>query len=238
MKRIHILKVGDSFPSLALRRGDFEDWIIEKMGVNEKNVHIAHVLKGEAFPHPREIAAAIITGSHAMVTDNEPWSLKTERWVQDAAKEGIPMLGICYGHQLIARGFGGTPDYNPNGPEFGSVELRLTGTAAHDPLFEGLPQKMMGFVSHFQSVTVAPPGAAVLAESDKDPHQAFRIEDRIWGVQFHPEYDMDIIRSYIEESAEDLRKAGASPEELIEQLDESPYSAKVLQRFYEWVQNH
>ncbi|RYF49524.1 MAG: glutamine amidotransferase, partial [Comamonadaceae bacterium] len=70
---------------------------------------------GETLPAPHAVAGAIITGSWNMVTDREDWSELTAAWVREAFAGDVPLLGICYGHQLMAHALGGVVDYHPQG---------------------------------------------------------------------------------------------------------------------------
>ena len=85
-------------------------------------------------------AGVIVTGSGAMVTDRADWSERSADWLRDAAHDGMSLLGICYGHQLLAHALGGEVGDNPAGREIGHGALELHAAAASDdPLFSGLP---------------------------------------------------------------------------------------------------
>src|SRR5688572_21533998 len=79
----------------------------------------------QAPPSREGFAGTIVTGSGAMVTDRHEWSERSAQWLRDAAHDGMPLLGICYGHQLIAHALGGEVDYHPAGREMGTVQLEL-----------------------------------------------------------------------------------------------------------------
>jgi len=80
-------------------------------------------------------------------------------------------------------------DFNPAGLEFGTVAITTTSEAASDPLFCHLVPRFSAHTCHAQTVMRLPAGAIRLASSDQDAHQAFRMGNRCWGVQFHPEFD-------------------------------------------------
>ncbi|UCC87581.1 MAG: gamma-glutamyl-gamma-aminobutyrate hydrolase family protein, partial [Anaerolineales bacterium] len=107
MKKILIIKAGSSFPSLVSRRGDFEDWILSGMQISPDQAMIVDVCQAGPLPVYHAISGVVITGSHAMVTEHQAWSERTAAWLPGAIERGIPTLGICYGHQLLAYAMGG-----------------------------------------------------------------------------------------------------------------------------------
>jgi GMP synthase (glutamine-hydrolysing) len=228
-----IIKTGSSIPSLVARRGDFEDWIAQGLSLSRTAAIIVDVTKGEKLPAPDVVRGVVISGSHAMVTEHQAWSERTAQWLSDAVQTGVPMLGICYGHQLLAYALGGEVGDNPNGREFGTVDIHLrAGIAAFgDPLFAGLSTPIQGHVSHTQSVLKLPEGAHVLATSAMEPHAAIAFAPRVWGVQFHPEFDADIVRTYIRAYADVLRSEGQDPEQRLATCHDTPVGTALLQQF-------
>ena len=231
MKPLLIVKLGSTFPALARDRGDFEDWVRDRLGLPSERVQVASPPAGEDLPPPDSLAGAVLTGSHSMVTDNADWSRRTADWLRQAVAAGTPLLGICYGHQLLAHAMGGRVGPNPSGREFGTVEIRLHPAAAEDPLFAGLPPCLGGQTSHAQSALALPPAARCLAWSDQEPHHAFRLGDSAWGVQFHPEFDAHVARTYIRYCAAPLRAEGRQPQQLLQAVRETPASESLLRRF-------
>ena len=71
MKPLAIIKLGSTFPSIAARYGDFEDWILAGMKIARSRVRVVSIVDGKSIPAPDELAGAILTGSHSMVTDGE-----------------------------------------------------------------------------------------------------------------------------------------------------------------------
>jgi GMP synthase (glutamine-hydrolysing) len=124
----------------------------------------------------------VITGSHAMVTGHREWSERTARWLRGAVERGIPTLGICYGHQLLAYALGGEVGDNPNGLEAGAVDVHLNGAVQDDALFAGFPSPITGYVGHHQSVLRLPPGARRLASSAMDANQIFVMGECLGGA--------------------------------------------------------
>lgn len=227
--------MGETLSSLTERRGDFDDWIRHPLGIGSDNIRVVKPYKDEKLPDPAGLSGVIITGAHDMVTDGKDWSEQTGAWIPSVIEAGVPLLGICYGHQLIAHAMGGTVGFNPLGSEFGTVAVQLSEHSAKDPLFKGFPQRIRVHVSHAQSVLSLPPKSILLASSAKDPHQAFAMGDCVWGVQFHPEFDADIVGTYIKECADDLSAEGLDPEHLLGTLEDTPHGEHLLKRFGEMV---
>ena len=230
MKPFLILETGVPIEPLR-RHGSFGHWIRVAAGLYARQVRHVRVLDGEALPDARDYAGVLVTGSGAMVTERLDWSERTADWLRDAAEAGRPLFGICYGHQLIAHALGGQVDYNPKGREMGTVEVRLHGAAAHDPLFAGLPARIGAQATHLQTVLAPPPKAQVLAESDRDGCQAFRWGEAAWGVQFHPEFTTGVMRGYIHARAEALAKEGTCARQLAGAVRPAPLARRVLRRF-------
>jgi len=119
-------------------------------------------------------------------------------WIDRA---DVPVLGICVGHQFLARHYGGLVEKAAQ-PEFGRVELTVTET--RHPLFAGLPDRLHVWASHNDRVARVPDGWRTLARSDACPVQAMAHPTRpLFGVQFHPEVEhteggREILRHFVE----------------------------------------
>ena len=233
MRRVLVIKTGTTLPELRPRRGDYEDWIVERLGLPWERIELVVVYEGETLPDPHEPAGVVVTGSSALVSAREPWSERAAAWLREAVATGTPLLGICYGHQLLAHALGGRVGRNPRGREIGTVALELHAAAREDPLLGGLPAQLKVQATHVESVLELPPGARLLASSATDPHQAFACGERAWGVQFHPEFDAEVVRTYLEVRREEIRGEGIDPESLERTVEESPHGTRLLRRFAE-----
>ena len=230
-KPVLIVKLNDTLPELARRRGELPDWIAKGLDLPAGMLAVVDPRGGQELPDPSSLAGVVVSGSAAMVTDNHEWSLRTAAWLAGAVAADLPVLGICYGHQLLAHAMGGHVGYNPNGREFGTVEVRLLPEAASDPLLSHLPPAFRAQASHSQSVLRLPPGAVRLATNDHDRHHAFRLGRAVWGVQFHPEFDADIVRAHTLARDAGLRADGLNPQAILAAIEETPQAASVLARF-------
>ena len=231
MRPLLIVKSGKTLPELVARRGDYEDWISAGMGLARSRVAIAPVYEDASLPEPASLAGVVVTGSSAMVSQRAPWSERTAVWLASAALAGTPVLGICYGHQLLAHSLGGRVGPNPRGREIGSIEVSLHDAARGDPLFAELPAQVRMQASHVEAVLELPAGARLLASSRGDPHQAFAVADHAWGVQFHPEFDADVVRTYLEARRDAVSAEGLDPDALLCGASDSPHGVALLRRF-------
>ena len=225
-----ILETGQPTPTMR-RHGSFAHWIRVAAGLGRDDAVVVDVQRGDALPGREGFAGAIVTGSAAMVTERHDWSERSAGWLREAAHAGLPLLGICYGHQLIAHALGGTVDDNPNGREMGTVHIDLHPQAQDDPLFAGLPARFAAQATHLQSVLQPPPGATVLARNDHDACHAFRWGDAAWGLQFHPEFSAGHMRGYIHARADALAREGRCGKRLAREVGAAPHAREVLRRF-------
>ena len=209
----------------------FDHWIRVAARLPAQSVAVCAVADGEPLPSQLDWQGVIITGSGAMVSDRLPWSEATAAWLRTIRPLRIPVLGICYGHQLLAHAFGGEVGYHPAGREMGSVEVNLRDEAGGDPLFRGLPPRFLAQTTHLQTVLQPPSEAVVLADNAHERYNAMRIDQHLWGVQFHPEFSTRHIRSYVDARRRQLQDEGRDWQALRKAIRPAPWSRRVLQRF-------
>ncbi|MGB0618929.1 MAG: glutamine amidotransferase [Myxococcota bacterium] len=226
-----VLKTGDALPPVKAARGDFAEWIAKGMGVAENALAVANVHERDPLPDPSSISGVVVTGSPAMVTDRADWSEASAAWLAKLVEaDALPVLGICYGHQLLAHALGGEVGANPNGREMGTVEVRHDVDAiGDDPVLTGAVEP--GHMSHLESVLRPPSDARVLGTTDLEAHAALQFGPRQWGVQYHPEFDRDIMQGYIEARREVLTKEGLDPDAMMGRAVETPVLTTILGRF-------
>jgi GMP synthase (glutamine-hydrolysing) len=232
MKKIYIIKAGTTFEDIVAKYGDFEDWILKY--IDDVATQVIDVQNGEELPSFETCSGVIITGSHAMVTQEHSWSMKIEEFVKELIRFETPLLGICYGHQLMAKSLGAKVDYHPHGMELGTVGISVLKESKNDAIFKHLPTDFDVHVVHAQSALTLPLNAVLLASNKFEKNHAFRVGTNAWGVQFHPEYDANIMKAYINEVAKDKP---INKDEISLHVKDTPYSNKIIKLFADVAKN-
>lgn len=231
MKPVLIVRTGRAPDVISARHGDFPRWFKLGLRLREPLVRIVDVEHGDALPDPSECAGVILTGSASMVTERLPWSERTAGWIRDAMDIELPMLGVCYGHQLMSHALGGRVDYLPGGREMGTVALNTQAGASDDVLATDLPSTFRAHATHEQSVLELPPGAVSLARSDRDPNHLVRYGKHAISTQFHPEFSAEVMRAYIRRKDDALRQEGQNPDALLAAVAPTPMATRLLRGF-------
>jgi len=160
---------------------------------------------GEAPPGTPSDWDAVMVFGGAMHPDQDgehPWLAGEAGFIETALADGVPLLGVCLGAQLIARAAGAS--VGPSGsPEVGWFEV-ARDDGCDDPVVGVLPDRFRAFQWHYYTFDL-PPGAALLAASDA-ARQAYRLGDRVWGIQFHAEVDRRMLDHWLREGREELPK--------------------------------
>ncbi len=167
------------------------------------DVYYAHC--GE-LPDDHATDSILITGSEFHVYDRQDWVTKTQDYIKTALKNDIPVLGVCYGHQLLADTLGGTvttlevPEQAPlTDREMGYNTIRLTDAGRASTLFRNIPEQFISFTSHRDYVAELPDHAVPLAANPYGNHGFTSTRYPAYGIQFHPEYDLDLAETLLEQ---------------------------------------
>ena len=144
-----------------------------------------------------------------------PWFPALDGLLRKAVRNRVPTLGVCLGGQLLASAHGGLVERSTSGPEIGPGLVARRDAADTDPLFKYVPLIPDVIQWHSDEITELPLNATLLAASTRYPHQAFRIGDRAWGLQFHIECDVEMIVGWTRSDAATLDELGYDPEAVI-----------------------
>jgi GMP synthase (glutamine-hydrolysing) len=183
-----------------------------------------YVRVNDGQPVPMDMKGAgglIVMGGPMGVyqTDRYPWLRDEMRLIEDAMKANLPVLGVCLGAQILAAALGAKVERNPKGKEIGWHPVRLADSAKDDRLMRGLPTTMTPFHWH-GDIFELPPGAVLLASSDKTPCQAFRMGDNAYGFQFHFEVTQDSVAAMADAFAKELVRENIPADRMISQAAE------------------
>jgi GMP synthase (glutamine-hydrolysing) len=131
----------------------------------------------------------VMSGSRTSCLDHFPWVDKLEALTRAFVQADKPVLGVCYGHQVLARALGGRDIVRKGArPEFGWTKIEQT---ENSPLFDGLPKAFYSYSSHFEEVARLAPGFIHLGRSADCALQAVQLKGkRVFGIQVHPEKNL------------------------------------------------
>ena len=231
MKKLLIIKTGDTFPEIKTVDGDFEDMFASSLEGIDVDITVYDARDQNPLPALANFQGVIITGSHAMSTDCEPWSERLLPYIKEMLATNTPTLGVCYGHQLIAKALGGEIDFHPEGPQAGSTEITLTDAGKADRLLGESPETFKVNAGNSQRISKLPNEAIVLAGNDFEPHQAVKFGEAMWGLQFHPEFNRSVTCAYIDRTTEVLTKHRRDAESIKASCINTRESKDILRNF-------
>ncbi|GAA4599473.1 GMP synthase-like glutamine amidotransferase [Actinoplanes octamycinicus] len=203
-------------PTDDLRR--LGDWLTEA-GLE---LTVLRPYAGDELPEALDgyLALIVLGGDQSAYPDlagapGAPWFPALEGLLRKAVRHRVPTLGVCLGGQLLAAAHGGLVERSPSGPEIGPGLVGKRDAADTDPLFKWVPLLPDVIQWHRDEITELPLSATLLAASSRYPHQAFRIGDRAWGLQFHIECDAAMMADWTRLGADDLAELGYDAEAVV-----------------------
>ena len=172
----------------------------------------------------------ILSGCEDSIVNEYDWVLSEIELVKEIVEKGIPTLGICYGHQLIARALWGKGAVRKReAPELG---WKIITQTSDDPLMDAIPRDFFMFVSHFDEVTEVV-DAEIMAWSDECNIQAMAVKDSfIYGVQFHPEIDMEGGKRFLEALRGVIPECSMELDRALDEAQECKFNRTVFENFY------
>ncbi len=195
--RVGILKCDSVRDQFRPRFGDYPDMFKALFAEVAADIEfeVYDVERGEFPPSMDACDAYLITGSRWGVYDEHGWIPRLEQYVRELHAAGRPLIGICFGHQLIARALGGQAAKSPKG---WGVGIETVNVHADAPWMSPPLDDLSLIVSHQDQVTDLPPGAEVLAGNEFCPYAVLAIDGRILTFQGHPEFAREFSRELIE----------------------------------------
>ena len=223
MKNVVILSNGPGLTEIINKYGHSSDWIPRIINNNSINFTIKKVYEND-FDIDIDADAYILTGSKYSIYDDIDWIYKLINFTKKLIENQRYVLGICFGHQVLAHCLGAKVKKNKLGWELGSYKINLTEKGLNNKLFEGFSSQEIVYESHQDTVLDLPDNVDILADSIKS-NQSFSFNEKIFGVQFHPEFSKEVTRMLM-----DLRIAKGISVDSNDLLD-SPKSHSVLKNF-------
>jgi GMP synthase-like glutamine amidotransferase len=187
-----------------------------------ESVEVFAPLRQSGFPEPGRHRRVIHTGSSLSICGEAPFQVAAEDFIRRSIDLGVPQMGICYGHQLLIRAILGRQAIrrNPAGVEVGWATVHFSPDAARRI---GVPRSCRIFQYHFDEVVSLPEGAMVAGWNGHTLIQAFIDESlRLFGVQFHPEFDRETGNRHFLKDAEAIAARGFKAEAIVEEGPEPP----------------
>ncbi len=201
-------------------------------GVGHERVRVA---RGEKPADDARFTHVILSGSPHSILEDPPFVPGVEATLRSAHDRGIPMLGICYGSQLLARALLGPGHVRRNAAGLEVGWLPVDVTSEHGGWFAGLPRPFHAWQYHYDEVCDLPDDFAVLASTRQCAVQAWASERRkLLGMQFHPELDARDGNALFRLSRNALRREGVDADALIAETRDDA-SRVVIARFLERV---
>jgi len=194
--RILILRAGNTDPTVRAEHGDYDAWFTGAMAGLGCRFTLRHV-PDEGTGSVAGFDGILVTGTAAAVRDQADWMQPLGDFLGERTESGPPVLAVCFGAQLAAHALGGTVARNPAGWEIGTVQVDLTSPGLQDPLFTGLPRRLLVQSTHEDHISQLPLDTVLLAGNSGARVQAFAWGRRLRAVQFHPEAGAAVIRSLI-----------------------------------------
>ena len=205
----------DAEKACSLLKGRRPEWVYDIYSV-----------KDGVFPDVGSADGFIITGSPASVHDKLPWIVQLEDLIREFNEQRVPLVGLCFGHQIIAKALGGRVSHNPGGWRFGVAE---TDYAKFTSWMEPPISPVRLHACHSEQVSILPPGALLLGGDSFCPIASFALGDHIFTTEYHPEFNQAFMISL----ADAYR--GEMPDEVLDAGREQLRGALHAELFARWM---
>ena len=185
---IGILQCGHTSGAVAARHGDFDAMFRRLLGGRGHEFRTWNVVDMDFPVGPADADAWLVTGSKHGAYEDHAFIPPLEDLIRAIGDEGVPMVGVCFGHQIVAQALGGRVEKFAGGWGLGRTAYEIEGLGtAH----------VTGW--HQDQVVEVPPSARVVGRSGHCATAALAYGDRIWTIQPHPEFGPDVTATYVED---------------------------------------
>ena len=197
--KIGILQTGHAPDAILGETGDYHQLFERLLAGHDFTFKTWAVVDNVPLPRPDEADGWLITGSRHGAYEDHPWIPPLEALIRQIRDSGRPLIGVCFGHQIIAQALGGTVEKFPGGWAVGRQTYQYGG------------RDVAVNAWHQDQVTTLPEGATVLGGNAFAPHAFLGYGDTIWTCQPHPEFDSAFIDGLLTH-----RAPGNVPQHLID----------------------
>ncbi len=193
---IGILKTDTVRESLSPKFGEYPDMFIKLLNETDDRLElISYDVEHQEYPsNINDVDAYLITGSKYSVYDNEPWIVALTEFVRELHKAHKKLIGICFGHQMVAHALGGKVEKSAKGWGLGVSESALISSDS----WHTSDNKFNLLMSHQDQVIEPPENALVIATTKFCPILAFQLKDHILTFQGHPEFSKSYYQALME----------------------------------------
>lgn len=220
--QIGILQTGESPDALRADMGDYPDFFESLLAGKGLTFRRYRVMSMEFPQDVHECEGWLITGSRFGAYEDHPFIPPLEAFIRTAFDEGVPVVGICFGHQVIAQAMGGKVEKYAGGWSVGPTDYDFGGETVTLNAW------------HQDQVTVKPEGAERIATNDFCENAALLYDDKMFTVQAHPEFSADFVQGLI-----DKRGRGLVPDATLDSaiakieqpLDRAPMADRIARFF-------
>jgi len=230
MIKVVLFSAGPGLPEVVENYGHSSEWIPDLIKNDDVEIIVRKAYEGD-FGDIDEADAWIVSGSKYSVYDDVSWINDLSYFISGLINKNKSLLGICFGHQLIAKCIGSKVKKNPLGWELGSYNISLTEAGAKHPLFYGIDDNEVVYESH-QDVVCDMANEMIPLAFSRKANQSFSFNNNIFGVQFHPEFSIDVTRKLMELRQEN----GVKIDSLKLELSKNSY--KILDNFISIVKGN
>ena len=218
----------------------------EKLLGYGQHLQVIKLHEGHRLPDDlKEVDGVIAAGGpQSPADDSVPWLADEMALLRAAHEAQLPVVGLCFGCQILGRALGGEvgplgggeSDESSSTIELGWHEVRLTPASREDPIYAGIAWQSQQLHWHRYQLTELPPGARLLASSKLCRVQAWALGLRTYGFQYHPEVYPETIESWTDDGPQDLAEAGITRDELKRQTEKQyPGFARLADRLFERI---
>lgn len=211
MPRVAVVQHQESCPPAL-----FGEWL----GAAGLELDVVRPYAGDPLPDLASYDAVLVLGGSMSANDDDtvPWLGPLKEQLRVLTRRGVPVLGICLGHQLLGAALGGTVVPNPGGQTVGIQPVGWVAGSGPDPLFGEHPVTARGIHWNGDIVSRLPDAARVLSRAPDGSAQVVRFGERAWGIQAHPEADVDVVRRWAEKDREVHQRLGIDQAGALEEI--------------------